>query len=117
MPGDPLTCIATNMTLLPGVPVVHGPFVLRLSRHLSRLMLKGVATYRRLGAVLPLFTEKPSRLILGNRASGTGASRRLAAGFEEWHHTDNRVKGRTDDSTANQGDPIGFLSYALQLHA
>ena len=54
------------MTLLPDVPTVHGPFVLRLSRHLSRLLLKGLGSYRRLGAVLPLFTEFPRADILGN---------------------------------------------------
>ena len=29
------------MTLLPDAPIVHGPFVLRFSRHLSRLFLMG----------------------------------------------------------------------------
>jgi hypothetical protein len=61
LPGDPRR-IATNMTLLPDAPAVHGPFVLRFSRHLSRLLLKGLGSYRRLGAVLPLFTEMPRRL-------------------------------------------------------
>ena len=47
MPGDPRR-IATNMTLLPDAPVVHGSFVLRFSRHLSRLFLMGLGSYRRL---------------------------------------------------------------------
>ena len=63
MPSDPSTWIATNMTLLPDVPAVHGPFVLRLSRHLSRLLLKGLGSYRRLGAVLPLFTQLPRETV------------------------------------------------------
>jgi hypothetical protein len=65
VPSDPPR-IATNMTLLPDAPAVHGPFVLRFSRHLSRLMLvdaKGLGSYRRLGAVLPLFTELPRRRV------------------------------------------------------
>jgi hypothetical protein len=49
------------MTLLPDAPAVHGPFVLRFSRHLSRLLLKGFGPYSKLGAVLPLFTELPGR--------------------------------------------------------
>jgi dihydrofolate reductase len=36
------------MTLSPDAPVVHGPFVLRFSRHLSRLFLMGLGSYRRL---------------------------------------------------------------------
>ena len=66
------------MTLLPEVPAVHGPFVLRLSRHLSRLLLKGLGSYRRLGAVLPLFTENPRRLILGNPLFSVTAQPRSA---------------------------------------
>jgi hypothetical protein len=60
LPGDPRR-IATNMTLLPDAPAVHGPFVLRFSRHLSRLLLKGFGPYSKLGAVLPLFTELSGR--------------------------------------------------------
>jgi hypothetical protein len=79
VPGDPSTWIATNMTLLPDVPAVHGPFVLWFSRHLSRLLLKGLGSYRKLGAVLPLFSESPRRGVLGNRNSSVGSSRLLRA--------------------------------------
>ena len=51
------------MTLLPDAPAVHGPFVLPFSRHLSWLLLKGLGSYRRLGAVLPLFSELPREIV------------------------------------------------------
>ena len=54
------------MTLLPDAPVVHGSFVLWFSRRLSWLLLKGLGSYRRLGTVLPLFSELPRRVLLGN---------------------------------------------------
>jgi hypothetical protein len=66
LPGDPRS-IATNMTLLPDAPAVHGPFVLRFSRHLSWLLLMGLGSYRRLGAVLPLFPGLPLRDGPGNQ--------------------------------------------------
>ena len=44
------------MTLLPDAPIVHGPFVLRFSRHLSRLFLMGGRCARSVsGALLSAF--------------------------------------------------------------
>ena len=64
------------MTLLAEVPAVHGPFVLRLSRHLSRLLLEGLGSYRGLGALMPcspchgltvmqtpIYTEKEKKMM------------------------------------------------------
>src|SRR5215207_10700544 len=54
-----------------------------------------------LGAGLPLFTELPRRVLLGNRASGTGRSRKFALYLCGWHHNCAREQVRYREAKEN----------------